>query len=156
MAKKPSDNTNNKQIIVLPKEFRYMAVAALENSGDMSADAYDDATILQKYNDYVLKLENKVVSFEVSHETKNINFYLSKASMHGKETKVTDKEFIMRLFKMNVPPFYLFLFKDADKDLKDKEIWRIINKSGINPFNELSALTKMKRSPVRPKVAQGS
>lgn len=135
----------------LPKEFRYMAVSALESSGDMKADEYDDDTLLKEYNKYVLGMQKKVSNYEAIQETKSINLYLAQAENSG-NLKIHDKEFIMRLFKLNVPSFYLHLFKDIDKDLKDRQIWTVINKSGIGPVKENADLAKMRRSPVKQKA----
>ena len=137
----------------LPKEFRFMAISSLENSGDMKADEYNDDELLKEYNKYVLGMQKKVNNYEASHETKSINLYIAQAENSG-NLKVHDKEFIMRLFKLNVPSFYLHLFKDADKDLGDREIWAVINKSGISPVKENAELAKMRRSPVKPKAVR--
>lgn len=135
----------------LPKDFRFMAVSALESSGDMKADEYDDEVLLKEYNKYVLGMQTKVSNYEASHETKSINLYFAQAENSG-NLKIRDKEFIMRLFKLNIPPFYLHLFKDADTDLTDREVWAVINKSGISPVKENAELAKMRRSPVKQKA----
>lgn len=152
--------TNNKpastvEKLVLPKEVRLMMVKALESINDLDADSYDDEKILKKYNEYVIGIEKKVSGYETSYETKSINAYLGKAKQYG-DIRVENKEFLMRLYKMNIPYFYLHLFRDEHADIKegksgDRELWKIINKSGINPFKEISQLTKMKRSPIKPK-----
>lgn len=157
MAKaKPNTDAKDEVKNVLPKEVRLMMVSALESINDLDADSYEDDVILKKYNDYVLSLEQKVSSYETSSETKSLNVYLAKASQFG-EIRVEDKEFLARLFRLNIPPYYVHLFRKDHVELKDdakgnRELWRVINKSGISPVKEISQLAKMKRSPVRPKI----
>jgi hypothetical protein len=148
----PAETTAAKgKKFVLPKEARHMMVNALENAGDLDIDGQDDEIILKKYNQYVLGIEKKVNNYETSQETKGINEYLGKAQQSG-EIKVQNKEFIMRLFRLNIPSFYLHLFKDDHAEISDRELWKVINKSGISPIKEVSQLTKMRRSPVKPKI----
>lgn len=136
--------------LVLPKEARYMMVSFLETEGRMqNVDGMDDESILKTYNELAVNFSQKSKKLEVSQETKDLNQY---ASRNG-DMRLTDHDFIARLHKMNVPCIYLHLFKDSDADLTDKQLWAIVNKSGLSPINEVAKLTKMKRSPFKEKVA---
>lgn len=63
-----------------------------------------------------------------------------KKYMAGIKTEITDEEFLIRLMNLNVPSFYLHLFKDEDSAKKDSDIWKTINQSGINPFKSVSEM----------------
>lgn len=143
-----SEEQSKTKKFVLPKEARLMMVNFLESQNIVDVDAMDDEKILKEYNACTLKMQEKVNNYEMSAETKNINQYVSSNS----NLRLADKEFIMRLFKLNIPSFYLHLFKDDDKVLDDRELWRIVNKSGINPVDEIAKLTKMRRSIVGAKA----
>jgi hypothetical protein len=139
----------------LPKEVRYMMVKFLESKGRLDIGNSDDEEVSRLYNEAVLnldksvkELEEKVISLEVTDETKSINNYITMAS-RNESYRLTDKNFIMRLNKMSVPYFYLSIFKDSHSELTEKDLWEMVNKSGINPINEVSKLTKMKRSEIK-------
>lgn len=133
---------------ILPKEVRVMMVNFLESQNIEDADAMDDEKILMTYNDETLKLNEKSKRHELTQETKGLNMYLN-ANIR---MRLTNKEFIARLFKMSVPAIYLHLFKEDDMELNDRDLWRIINKSGIDPVDNVTMISKMKRSPLKPKV----
>lgn len=145
-----SDKSEQKKSkLVLPKESRDMMVKFLEAQHIMDIDNQDDEEVLRLYNEHVLKMQQKVNNYEVSAETKSLNQYMRQ----NNEIKITDNDFIARLFKMNVPYIYLHLFKDAHAELTDRELWNIVNKSGIDPIKDPADLTRMKRTPIKPKVA---
>jgi hypothetical protein len=143
----PTEKPKSKKF-VLPKEARVMMLSFLEAQNVIEGDAWDDETILKEYNAATLKVHEKNNNYEVGRETKNLNMYASA----NQKMLITNKEFIARLFNLNVPSYYLHVFKDDDMELNDRDLWKIVNKSGIDPVKEVSQLTKMKRSDVRPKV----
>lgn len=67
--------------------------------------------------------------------------------------KIKDKDLIIRLMKLNVPNFYLHLFRDEDKEKTDKDLWLIVSKSRINPFSTPQDIFKQRDTfnPVKPK-----
>lgn len=71
----------------------------------------------------------------------------------GIKHKIKDSEFILRLMNLNIPSYYLHLFRDEDKELTNKELWAIVNHSGINPFKNRIDLfeTRLKFEPTKPK-----
>lgn len=140
--------SKDKEKLVLPKEARLMMVSFLESEHVQNADAMEDEIILKTYNELAINASKKARSLEVTQETKDLNMYASANS----NIRLTDHKLIARLHKMNVPYIYLHLFKDSDADLTDKQLWGIVNKSGLSPVNEVAKLTKMKRSPVKEKV----
>jgi hypothetical protein len=142
------ETQDKKKKLVLPKEARLMMVSFLESECVPDADAMDDETILKTYNELAVNASQKVKRLEITQETKSLNMYMTS----NDRIRTTNKEFIARLHQLNVPAMYLHLFKDDHADLTDKQLWSIVNKSGINPVNELAKLTKMRRSPVREKV----
>lgn len=60
----------------------------------------------------------------------------------GFEHNIKNTDLLNRLMNMSVPPYYLHLFRDADMELTVKELWEIINHSGINPFTNVQDLFK--------------
>jgi hypothetical protein len=144
--------TKKDEKLVLPKEARLMMCNFLESQNKVGVDNWEDATIMDEYNKAVLAMQKNMQSLTASAETKNINSWLSE----NPNVRVTNNDFLMRLYNLNVPHFYLHLFKDDDADLSNTEIWRIINKSGINPLTALnkdkSVLHRNGKSPLRPKL----
>ncbi len=144
--------TKKDEKLVLPKEARLMMCAFLESQNKVGVDNWEDATIMDEYNKAVLAMQKNMQSLTASAETKNINSWLSE----NPNVRVTNNDFLMRLYNLNVPHFYLHLFKDDDADLSNTEIWRIINKSGINPLTALnkdkSIMHRNGKSPARPKL----
>ena len=135
----------------LPKDARLMMVSSLEGAGLENIVNLDDAELLKAYNKWVISMQQKVTNYEASAVTKSINNYVK---MNPKMTLGDeDKEFIMRLFNLNIPHFYLHLFKSDDKDLTDRELWTIVNQSNIDPVKagntDVSLLFKMNRSPIQ-------
>lgn len=63
--------------------------------------------------------------------TSKLNDY--KAAAKG---NLTDKEFILRLFKLNVPRPFLAEFSDLDKGLSDKDIWHRVRHSTLGDSDE--------------------
>lgn len=133
---------------VLPKEARLMMVNFLESQNIDDADAMDDEKVLKIYNDCAVKAHDRANRYEITHETKSLNMYATQ----NDKIRLSNKELIARLFKMNVHAYYLHLFKDDDMHLSDKELWAIVNRSGIDPVKEVAAITKMKRSPIQQKA----
>lgn len=64
----------------------------------------------------------------------------------GIKHRIKNKELILRIMKLGVPSYYLHLFEDDDIDLTDKQLWRIVNDSGINPFKNKLDLFKVKEN----------
>jgi hypothetical protein len=147
-----TETQDKKKKLVLPQEARYMMVNFLENENVLNADALDDETILKMYNEIAIKASKKVRSLEVNQETRDLNVYATK---NQRATNLNDLDFIARLHKLNVPWIYLHLFKDAHKELSDKQLWEIVNKSGISPFDtvlDTGKLTRMNRSPIKDRM----
>jgi hypothetical protein len=134
---------------VLPKEARLMMVSSLESANIFEADNLKDEEVLKKYNQLMVDMQAKVTGYETSKETKNLNVYANS----NDKMKLEDKDMIARLFNLNVPSMYLHLFKDDDSNMTDRELWKVVNKSGIDPLKEKADLFKMKRSLVKRKEA---
>jgi hypothetical protein len=55
-----------------------------------------------------------------------------------------NKDFIVRLFNLNVPYMFLGIFTDRDLDLKDKEIWEKVRKSNVLQIEEPQEIYKIR------------
>lgn len=91
-----------------------------------------DEQLLFKVITELNKANSQIATVMAKNDEKSVKKYLS-----GIQTDIKDEEFLIRLMNLNVPSFYLHLFKDDDMQKKDSEIWAIINKSGINPFSSI-------------------
>jgi hypothetical protein len=156
MAKAQHKDEQKKESFALPKEVRLMMISSLESTGDFTADNEDDEQVLKRYNQYVLDMESKIKGFQVTKETKSLNDYVNIAKDFG-DIRVDDKNFVARLFKLNIHPRYLHIFRKEDTEIAegpagDRQLWRVVNKSGLSAITDVSQLTKMRRSAVKQKA----
>jgi DNA-binding transcriptional ArsR family regulator len=107
----------------LPEETRIELMEQLEKVGINPTEMSDGEMI---------KAVAKVANDEVE---KNIRYNADKTVMglnsYSVDTHLRDKELIKRLFMLNVPQIYLPAFEDSDMKLTDREIWEVVQKSGI-------------------------
>jgi len=109
-------------------------IKTLEDLG-VETKGLTDEQLLFKVVSELNKTNSKLISATADKEIKSVGRYTV-----GVTHKIEDKEFILRLFNLNVPNFYLHLFEDKDALLEDKEIWGRINKSKINPFKSVKEI----------------
>lgn len=117
----------------LPKEIRIMYLTQLESRGLSNLDDMDDSQLSKALHEAIDQDSKKLLSFTVEKTVKDLNKYVTM----NEEMVIKDKEFLKRLFNLNMPYFYLHLFKDADNSLRDDQIWTKIRRSGINPISSV-------------------
>jgi len=98
----------------------------------IKTEGLTDEQLLFKVISELNKSTSQLAATLSSKDTKSVGNYIS-----GIQTKIKDQDFLIRLMNMSVPSFYLHLFEDEDEKRSDKDIWGIINKSGINPITNL-------------------
>jgi hypothetical protein len=106
----------------------------------ISAEGLSDADLLKKVVEEFSKTNDKLVGKLADAEESSIKKYSSEI-----EHNIKDQELIIRLMQMGVPNFYLHLFRDEDLVLSDREIWSIVNESGINPYVNVQDLFKVQK-----------
>jgi hypothetical protein len=94
-----------------------------------------DEQLLFKVITELNKANSQLATSLAENETRSLKKYIS-----GIETKVKDEEFLTRMMNLNIPNFYLHIFSDDDAKKTDKELWTMINKSGINPFSSIKEM----------------
>lgn len=87
------------------------------------------------------KTNEQLTSALADSEADALNKYATAVDHHLK-----NHDFIKRLKNLNVPVFYLHLFRDDDIELEDRDLWGIVNASGINPYNKFQDLYAERRS----------
>jgi hypothetical protein len=117
----------------LPKEIRIMYLTQLESRGLSNLEDMNDLELSNALHSAIDEDSKKLLSFTVDKAVKDLNSYVTM----NEEMVLTDKEFLKRLFNLNMPYFYLHLFKDADKSLRDDQIWSKIRRCGINPIGSV-------------------
>jgi hypothetical protein len=130
-SNKDKDVVGNKNF--LPKEIRLMYLRQLEARGLTHLDDLNDEDLSKALHDAIEEDAKKIISLSSEKSVKELNKYVTL----NEEMTLKDKEFIKRLFNLNMPYFYLHLFKDADTSLTDKQIWNKIRRCGINPINSV-------------------
>ena len=106
----------------------------------IAAEGLSDADLLKKVVEELSKTNDKLVGKLVDTEELALKKYAG-----GIEHNIKDQDLLIRLMKLNVPNFYLHLFRDEDMVLEDKELWAIINDSGINPYVDVQSLFKVEK-----------
>lgn len=96
-----------------------------------------DEQIMFKLITELNKTTSQLAATMSRSDEKTLKKYVS-----GIKTEVKSEELLLRLMNMNIPSFYLHLFKDEDLAKKDSDIWKIINESGINPFKSIAEIIK--------------
>lgn len=119
----------------LPDDTRKEMVERLKQWGFDLADTYSDTALIDAQNRYINETREKLVTFE-THEIGD------KIASYAADTRLTNKEFITRLFLLSVPDIYLHLFSDRDHDLSDDEIWEIIRYSPVRPIDHAHEIFK--------------
>lgn len=99
------------------------------NELGINTEGLTDAELCFKVITEFNKANAQLATALATNETKGVREYAA-----GVSTQITDKDFLGRLMNLSVPNFYLHLFIDEDKKKTDKEIWKVINESKINPF----------------------
>ncbi len=112
---------------------------ALDKYGVTYGKDEDYASLLNKLTVYISSLEDIVSNRSTaSHEEAAFASFIQ-------GTNLSDKDFLMRLFKLGIAKIYIgrqwdktrkqewYLFADRDADLKDNQIHERIRFSGINP-----------------------
>lgn len=117
----------------LPKEIRIMYLVQLETRGLSNLEDMDDAELSKALHDAISEDSQRLLSLTADKTVKDLNKYV----IMNEEMILKDKEFMKRLFNLNMPYFYLHLFKDADSSLRDDQIWTKIRRSGINPISSV-------------------
>lgn len=107
----------------LPEETRIELMEQLEKSGIKPEDMTDGELIKN-----VAKVANDEMEKNIRYQTDKTVIGLNEYSV---DTHLRNKELIKRLFMLSVPQIYLPAFKDEDMRLDDKEIWAVVQKSGI-------------------------
>ncbi len=130
----------------------------------------NDLELINKVAAYADESHNKFISKEADSLEKKLNFY----AMHN--PMLTDKDFIARLYYMNVLPMWLSVFTDADgvklpesqwrKDAQgnvfsdgkwmkdDKRIWNRIRRRGKRQFDKNENATIFKARYRLPDLSQ--
>lgn len=124
-------------------------IKTLENLGITTKGLSDDELLFKVVSE--LNKSNSLLAEKEATDS------LSKYDKYvlGVKHRIKNKDLILRLMKIGVPSFYLHLFEDEDMNLSsDKQLWRIINDSGINPFKNKLDLFRVKEDfkPVRKKM----
>jgi predicted transcriptional regulator len=114
----------------LPDEIRMMYLEQLEVRGITDAEEWSDEDVSKKLNELIKDDHKKIVSLSANQLTKDMNKYVEA----NKEMIIKDRKFIERLFNLNIPYLYLHLYRDADIELNDDQLWDKARKSGINPI----------------------
>jgi hypothetical protein len=118
----------------LPDEDRISLMEKLEKVGLNPAEMSDSDLVKS-----VAKVANeemeKNITYQSTQTARGLNFYVQ-------GTHLRDKEFIKRLFMLNVPQIFLPAFKDEDQKCTDKEIWSIVQKSGIHQMDDPKEINK--------------
>ena len=119
----------------------------LKQAQELGIDTKDltDEQLLFKVITELNKTSSQLAASMSSNDTRTLKKYLS-----GIETNVTDEDFLFRMMNLNIPSYYLHLFNNDDAAKKDKDLWAVVNKSGINPFSSLKELLDSNKSFVRP------
>jgi hypothetical protein len=105
-----------------------------------------DPTLLSD-SDLVLKLSTimeethkKNITLEASKAIKPLNMYAAKS-----HSDLKNKEFIARLFNLNIPDIFLAAFTDDDASITaDNKLWEIVHRSGIYQYEHPRELFKKK------------
>jgi hypothetical protein len=111
---------------------------ALQKSGVAIADLGDEE-LVKKMTQIMNEEFERRVKLETEKAITPLNFYAS-------DTKMKDKAFIERLYKMNVPRVFLKAFTDEDTKLENQDIWRKVRESGITQLDDVHEIFK-DRSP---------
>jgi hypothetical protein len=114
-------------------------VAKLKEMG-IEVKGLSDEDLLGKVTAELNKVNSRLASTIATSEMEDYKKYSSPV-----EHKIKDKDLIIRLMKLNVPNFYLHLFLDKDKAKSDKELWKIVNESKINPFTNVKEIFAIQR-----------
>jgi len=128
----------------LPDETRIELMEQLEKSGINPSEMTDTDLIKN-----VAKVANEEMEKNLRHQTDQAVVGLNYYSM---DTHLRNKELIKRLYMMNVPKVFLAAFKDEDMKFDDKEIWEIVQKSGILQISDPKEINRERT--IRPIITQ--
>lgn len=145
---KPVDKNVTKEVKgFLSEEDRLQIVNTLKEGG-VDTEKLSDKELLDKLQiDYstIKKIKDDLISAseEKNSLAKHLNAYLN-----TKDSLLTDKVFVARLFNMGVPGCFLKLFRDADTTFTDSRIWEIIRHSGIKVYEHNLSEVLSRRNPI--------
>lgn len=132
MSKDKAVVDNSKIDRVLDDENRARIIDQLSEMGIPDPSALSDKDLIKKISDLLTSENKKRIQAEATANLKPLNLY---AAVAHKDLK--DKEFIERLFMLNIPNIYLVEFTDEDKNLKDADLWRIVSRSKILQYQNV-------------------
>lgn len=116
-----------KDVRILSDEMRSDILIQLENMGINGSDL-PDIELITKLNKTLAETHNRLIQ-EKAGVADELNQYAATPNIF-----INDKEFITRLFNLNVHRRYLKIFRNEDKTLTDSQIWEKVRFSGIRPF----------------------
>ena len=128
---KPVKGTSGK---MLPKDSRDLITSRLEKLG-IKTTGLSDKELIEKLSFQAGDMFDKKVKAQADDNGLNASL---KAYAHN--TNLNNLEFISRLYHLNVLKIYLPLFRDHDKHLSTKKIWKRIGKSNIKPVLKLAQI----------------
>jgi len=116
---------------VLDDENRARIIDQLTALGILEPSLLSDVDLISKLSTILEETHKKNIALEASKAIQPLNIYASKAPPDLK-----NKEFIERLFMLNVPDIFLEAFTDEDANIKDDgKIWEIVKHSGIYQYD---------------------
>lgn len=114
-------------------------VAQLKEMG-IETKGLSEEELLLKVTGELNKVNSRLAATIATSEIEDYKKYSSPV-----EHKIKDKDLIIRLMKLNIPNFYLHLFIDKDGAKSDKELWKIVNESKINPFTDVKEIFRIQK-----------
>jgi hypothetical protein len=115
----------------------------------LKTDGLTEDQLFKKVVEELNKTNQRLVSEMSTDKQKSLNMFSGSV-----DHNITNSELLERLFDLNMPNFYLHLFRDDDMELSNEELWQIVNESGINPYVSVKDLFKQKKDVTAAKKAK--
>lgn len=116
---------------VVDDENRARLIDQLVALGVSDPSLLSDIDLITKLSSILDETHKKNIALEAAKAFQPLNMYASKAPPDLK-----NKEFIERLFMLNIPDIFLQAFTDEDATIKDDaKLWEIVKHSGIYQYD---------------------
>lgn len=143
---------------IIDDENRARIIDQLTAMGVSDSSLLSDKELIHKLSSILDEEHKKNISLEAAKALQPLNMYASKA-----HADLKNKDFIERLFMLNIPDIFLEAFTDEDANIKeDEKLWEIVRRSGIyqydNPrdtFRNKMINHNVKRTPGLPREFRG-
>ena len=125
---------------IIDDENRARIIDQLTELGVSDSSGLNDQELILKLSEILSEEHSKNIQHEANKAFMPLNAYAAQA-----HEDLKDKDFIQRLFNLNIPPMFLVAFRDEDAKIKDDmNIWKIVSSSGIMQYENPRDIFKNK------------